>query len=99
MREPQYTTRFRKDLRRQNKRGKDLGKLETVMEAVCEHGEAPLSAAHNIPLSAHFFDFNLVFRIRQKSIVDCDFLPRFPELLDYKFSCCFRTKRSEYYAA
>ncbi len=41
MREPQYTTRFRKDLKRQKKRGKTRHKIEYVMMVICETGDAP----------------------------------------------------------
>ena len=41
MREPFYSTRFRKDLKRQKKRGKSPHKIEYIMTVICETGDAP----------------------------------------------------------
>lgn len=40
MKRPLYTTKFSKDLKRQQKRGKDTEKLKTIVAHICEHGDA-----------------------------------------------------------
>jgi len=41
MRQPQFTNRFKKDLKRQKKRGKTPHKLEHAIHVICENGDAP----------------------------------------------------------
>ncbi len=49
MLEPVLTTRFRKDVKRQKKRGKEREKLEALIGHICEHGDAPKGTRpHNL---------------------------------------------------
>jgi mRNA interferase YafQ len=49
MRHTYFTTAFKKDLKRQRKRGKSRQKLEAIMNAICRDGDAPLSCRpHNL---------------------------------------------------
>jgi mRNA interferase YafQ len=49
MREPKLTTSFKKDMKRQKKRGKPKEKLLTLMEVICRDGEAPEECSpHNL---------------------------------------------------
>ena len=41
MRKQKYTTKFKKDLKRQQKRGKNLESLKYIIGALCNTGEAP----------------------------------------------------------
>jgi mRNA interferase YafQ len=41
MRQPQFTNRFKKDLKRQKKLGKTPHKLEHIIHAICVSGDAP----------------------------------------------------------
>jgi mRNA interferase YafQ len=41
MRKPFYSTRFRRDLKRQKKRGKSRHKLEYIIQEICRSGDAP----------------------------------------------------------
>jgi mRNA interferase YafQ len=42
MRQPVFTNKFKKDLKRQKKRGKKPDSLESVIDAICRTGEAPI---------------------------------------------------------
>ena len=46
MRIADFTTRFRRDLKRQEKRRKDIPKLKALVKVICRDGDAPL---HNRP--------------------------------------------------
>ena len=49
MRRPFLTTAFKKDLKRQKKRGKAREKLENAMDAICLDGDAPQELSpHNL---------------------------------------------------
>ena len=49
MRQPEFTNRFKKDLKRQKKRGKKPGKLEQIINEICEAGTAPAQCRpHNL---------------------------------------------------
>ena len=49
MKEQKYTTRFKKDLKRQKKRGKKLNILKHIIKTICNDGEAPQSCRpHNL---------------------------------------------------
>lgn len=49
MRTAVLTTAFKKDLKRQKKRGKSREKLKHVMEAICRDGDAPKQLSpHNL---------------------------------------------------
>ncbi|MEA3290792.1 MAG: type II toxin-antitoxin system YafQ family toxin [Pseudomonadota bacterium] len=41
MRQPVFTNRFKKDLKRQKRRGKQPHKLEYIVSAICAAGDAP----------------------------------------------------------
>ena len=41
MREVKLTTSFKKDMKRQKKRGKSRQKLFSIMDAICHDGDAP----------------------------------------------------------
>ncbi|MEM7299456.1 MAG: type II toxin-antitoxin system YafQ family toxin [Pseudomonadota bacterium] len=41
MRQAYFTNRFKKDVKRQNKRRKNLSKLSDLIDHVCEFGDAP----------------------------------------------------------
>ena len=41
MRQPVFTNKFKKDLKRQKKRGKKPDRLESVIHEICCTGEAP----------------------------------------------------------
>jgi len=41
MREAKFTTRFKKDLKRQKKRGKKPDRIKETINAICAAGEAP----------------------------------------------------------
>jgi mRNA interferase YafQ len=41
VRTPRFTGQFRKDVRRVERRGKDMGKLRTVLRLLCEAGPLP----------------------------------------------------------
>ena len=41
MYEPFFTTRFKRDVKRQNKRNKPLEKLAQLIDEICENGDAP----------------------------------------------------------
>ncbi|MCD6535284.1 MAG: type II toxin-antitoxin system YafQ family toxin [Deltaproteobacteria bacterium] len=49
MRQPEFTNRFKKDLKRQQKRGKKPHKLEFIIDELCREGEAPKNCRpHNL---------------------------------------------------
>jgi mRNA interferase YafQ len=49
MRKPQFTNRFKKDLKKQKKRGKHPHKLEFIINTICETGDAPSDCRpHNL---------------------------------------------------
>ena len=49
MREPIFLNRFKKDLKRQKKRGKHPDKLNAIIEYICKFGDAPpKSRPHNL---------------------------------------------------
>ena len=49
MRQPEFTNRFKKDIKRQKKRGKKFGKLEQIIAEICETGTAPTQCRpHNL---------------------------------------------------
>jgi len=49
MREPKLTNIFKKDMKRQKKRGKPKEKLLTIMETICRDGNAPKECRpHNL---------------------------------------------------
>ncbi len=46
---PIFTTRFKKDIKRQKKRGKKREALEIVLEHICATGDAPMTCRpHNL---------------------------------------------------
>ena len=66
MRRPSYTNQFERDLRRMQKRGKDIGKLKLVLTALIQ--EEPLAERHR--------DHALVgnFRGRRECHIEPDWL-------------------------
>ena len=49
MRQPEFTNRFKKDLKRQRKRGKKPHNLEQIIAGICETGTAPTQChPHNL---------------------------------------------------
>lgn len=49
MRELQLTNTFKKDMKRQKKRGKSKEKLQSVMRTICRDGDAPRDCRpHNL---------------------------------------------------
>ena len=66
MRRPSYTNQFERDLRRMQKRGKDIGKLKLVLTALIQ--EEPLADRHR--------DHALVgnFRGRRECHIEPDWL-------------------------
>ena len=49
MRTPRLTSSFKKDAKRQKRRGKSREKLQVVMEAICAFGDAPAQCRpHNL---------------------------------------------------
>ncbi|NOQ46420.1 MAG: type II toxin-antitoxin system mRNA interferase toxin, RelE/StbE family [Desulfobulbaceae bacterium] len=49
MRQPQFTNRFKKDLKRQKKRGKQPYGLERIINTICETGDASSACRpHNL---------------------------------------------------
>ena len=49
MRKPVFTNKFKKDLKRQKKRGKKPHELERIINEICEKGEAPRNCRpHNL---------------------------------------------------
>ena len=49
MRQPEFTNRFKKDLKRQKKRGKNPHKLEQIIAEICKTGTAPVQCRpHNL---------------------------------------------------
>ena len=66
MRRPSYTNQFERDLRRMQKRGKDVGKLKLVLTALIQ--EEPLAERHR--------DHALVgnFRGRRECHIEPDWL-------------------------
>ena len=49
MRKQRFTTRFKKDLNRQKKRGKKLESLKHIIKEICSNGEAPQTCRpHNL---------------------------------------------------
>ena len=49
MRQPYFTNKFKKDVKRQDKRGKSLSKLSDLIDHICAHGDARESnRPHNL---------------------------------------------------
>lgn len=49
MRQPKYTTKFKKDIKRQKKRGKTSDLITHIMTEICNNGDAPqVCRPHNL---------------------------------------------------
>ena len=53
MRTPSFTNQFRKDIRRAEKRGKDMGRLKSILRLLCEGSPLP-ERLRDHPLKGEF---------------------------------------------
>ncbi len=77
MRKQQYTTRFKKDLKRQKKRGKNLEALKLIISEICNTGDAPQTCfPHNLTgnwighRECHIeSDWLLIYSVTEKTVI------------------------------